>query len=456
MSFPDAPLFPRPKKLLIITSSAGGGLIQAANAKEQEALVKDPTLIVIRKDVLTDWMDGIFGKFCVSRWNSAQMKGNVAALRFFIAAQYFFDYLCWPYLFCCALYTLFKEDIDQVIDTQPMGTSALIKALRIYHLKRNKKVCLQKVLVDLPTKAATHFFRSIKDLTKKDRPYLNLITIAPLLEEGQSAEEFWQTNCGLSDKEIHYEDVYVRQAFRKYRQQRRGTENFPLSVRYKTQEELQLMQKTFSRGSLQPCAMIEGEVRFSIPANAHIITVLLGSQPANESTFNYVKQFLRIASESVGSHPCALFVFCAQHIPGHDTLFRKVANYVSAMQKYPKHFTVVPFSFQNDDIIAPLFFRSDVTCTRSGGQTAMELMCVGSGVMWIHSETRKAEGQTEEFSLEQLLEGIPGWEAANALYLQEVRSAKIVTPETIRSHVGSLFRADVNGELSARSFKSTA
>ena len=38
----------------------------------------------------------------------------------------------------------------------------------------------------------------------------------------------------------------------------------------------------------------------------------------------------------------------------------------------------------------------------------MELMCVSSGEMWIHSETKKKSEQKEDLSLEQLLEGIPG------------------------------------------------
>jgi len=85
-------------------------------------------------------------------------------------------------------------------------------------------------------------------------------------------------------------------------------------------------------------------------------------------------------------------------------------------------------TFQSDEIIAPLFFRSDMTCTRSGGQTSMELMCVGQGKIWIHSET-KNKGKV--LQNEDLLKGIPGWEAGNAAYLQRFRNAQLVTPFTI-------------------------
>lgn len=419
------------QRLLIITSSGGGGLLQAANAKEQEARVKNPDIVVIRKDLLKDWMGEVFGSFCSEKWNRAQIKGDVAALRFFIASQYFFDYLCWPYLFICAVYALFKEDVDHVIDTQPIGTSAILKALRIYNWMRSKKVHLQKILVDLPTKSATHFFRPIKRLTKNDRVWLQLTTIAPLLEEGQSAENFWQTNCNLSEKEIHYEDVYVRQSFRKYQNRPRTKTEQLIVLRYKNEEELYLMQKTYAKSILQDVIVKEGEVHFSIPPESLMITILLGSQPANEATFNYVKKFIEIAQESNSlKQPCYLFVFCSEHIPGQHSLFHKVFEYVDQMKNYPSSLVVVPFSFQNDDVIAPLFYRSDLTCTRSGGQTAMELICVSSGEIWIHSETKQDPNQKEELSLEQLLEGIPGWEAANALYLQKIRGGSVVTPET--------------------------
>ena len=438
MPFSDPPP-PKPRKLLIITSSGGGGLIQAANAKEQEARAKDPNIEVVRKDVLKDWMGNVFGKFCSEMWNGAQMKGDITALRFVIWAQFIFDYICWPYFFVRALLTLFKEEADQVIDTQPLGTSAILKALRIYNAKRNKQVRLQKVLVDLPTKAATHFFRPIKNLTKKDRPFLQLTTIAPLLDEGQTREQFWQTNCRLSEKEIHYEDVYVRQSFRKFQNKQRDAKEFPVFIRFKSEEELNLMRMTFEKGRFQGIVKND-EVHFSVAPTDRLITILLGSQPASESTFNYVKKFLKLGLEGKSpNNRCRLFVFSSEHKPHSQSLFRKIAEYVRGLDKYPQNFSIIPFSFQSDDVIAPLFFRSDLTCTRSGGQTAMELMCVSSGDMWIHSETKKDPNQKEDLCLKQLLDGIPGWEAANALYMKKIRNARIVTPETIDSLAATFF-----------------
>jgi len=445
----------KPKKLFIITSSGGGGLIQAANAKEQEARAEDPNLIVIRKDVLRDWMGKGFGKFCSDRWNKAQIKGDVAALKFLIGVQFLFDYASWPIFFFRSLWTLFKEDVDRVVDTQPMGTSAILKAIRIYNYKKGKTIKLEKILVDLPTKLATHFFGPIKRLGKADRLFLKLVTISPLLEKGETSEDFWQKNCRLSESNIHYEDVYVRQSFRKFQNKPKIETSFPFFIRYKNKEELDLLRKSYSRSFLT-AQIKEDEVHFSIDPKVRVFTILLGSQPAGEATLNYVKKFAQIARESNSPKiPICLFVFCADHNPREMSLFRKVVDYIARMKEYPKNFSLIPFSFQSDDVIASLFYRSDLTCTRSGGQTAMELMCIGSTEMWIHSETKKDQDKRKELTLEQLLEGIPGWEAANACYLQKICNAKIVTPETFAPLARRFLRANDRLATPIRQLQST-
>ena len=313
----------KPKKLLIITSSGGGGLLQAANAKEQDARALDPDVAVVRIDVLRDWMGKGFGAYCSERWNRAQIKGDIPALRFLIASQFLFDQFCWPYFFIRALILLFKENADRVVDTQPIGTSAILKALRIYNYKRNKKVMLEKILVDLPTKAATHFFRPIRGLTKNDRQFLSLKTIAPLLEEGQTPEEFWRKNCRLSEKEICYEDVNVRRSFRKFQGKKKDENDFPVFIRFKSDEELKLIKKTFEKGPLKG-KVLGDEIHFSIAPKDRLITILLGSQPASEATLNYVKKFAQIAKEdNFPNEPCHLFVFCSEHQPTQPSLFEK-------------------------------------------------------------------------------------------------------------------------------------
>ena len=60
----------------------------------------------------------------------------------------------------------------------------------------------------------------------------------------------------------------------------------------------------------------------------------------------------------------------------------------------------------------------------------MELMCVSTGQVWIHSEAKKGQ---------DVLKGISGWEAASALYLQKLHGAKIITPDTFVPHAEEVF-----------------
>jgi hypothetical protein len=410
------------KKLLIITSSGGGGLIQTANAKEQEMLLKNPDMQVVRRDLLKDWLWKPIGEFFINFWNNAQKKGDIPAQLICVYGQFLADIFLHPTIFAYALYTLFKEDVDHIIDTQPLGTSAIIKALRIFNRKRKKNVRLEKVLVDLPTKKATHFFRPIRKLSSKNRKLVQLTSIPPLLEEGETEEQFWRSTCNLSAKEIKIEEVYVRQAFQKFKRKSLPKEPMQMMIRFKNKEELQLMEKTFRKGPIQ-AKMGPDHALFQVDPSDQMITVLLGSQPAKGATLNYIKKFASLVKESP-HRKTHLFAFAADHREGEaESLFRQIADTAHQMEYYPQNLTIIPFSFQSEDVIAPLFFRSNITCTRSGGQTAMELMAVSTGEIWLHSEAKEGKN---------LLSGMPGWEAASAVYLQKMRGAKIVTPETVK------------------------
>jgi hypothetical protein len=231
----------------------------------------------------------------------------------------------------------------------------------------------------------------------------------------------------------------VRQAFRQYKRKGRTEEPIHVKIRFKNEEELLLMQKSYQKGPIQ-AVKGEREVDFRIAPEDKVMTVLLGSQPAGEATLNYVKRMALIAKAfpNIRTH---LFAFCADHQVGQETLFSRVAEIASQMKDYPENFSIIPFSFQTEHVIAPLFYRSDATCTRSGGQTAMELMCVGTGEIWIHSEAREDQ---------DLLDGIPGWEAASAIYLQKACGAKIVTTETFIPLAEGLYQTNKIQAFSTR------
>lgn len=434
------------RKALIITSSCGGGLLQAAIAKEQELLANDPSTVIARRDMVREWYWKIIGKFALFAWDTAQRKGNVRALETLLRMQGAADRVFWPQIFIRSLSTFFKEEADRVIDTQCLGTSAILRALRIYNFLRNKKVVLEKVVVDLPTEKNTHFFRSIKRLSAKNRKWLRTITIRPLLNEDQTTEQFWKKNCNLSESDVVYEYFPVRQAFRKFQGKERSRSDFSFSVQFHNHEEREFLLQSISRGCL--CVNVrDTEAQISIGPKDRVITILLGSQPARDATLGYVRKLIQLAAEPDSiKTPIHIFAFCGNHRIAGNSLLREVSEMVLQIPDYPGHVSVIPLSFQSDETVASVFYRSDLTCTRSGGQTAMELMCVVNGEIWIHSETKKPRRQTTDLTMDQLLKGIPGWEAGNAVYLTRFRQAKIVTPETFapygRKALGTVSKDD--------------
>ena len=424
-------------KVLIITSSGGGGLLQAAKAKEQEVLRENPNAKIIKKNMLQEWVWKKIGNFGINMWDKAQRKGKVKVLEFLLHQQKLADFIFWPRIFSEVLRLLFKENIDRFIDTQSLGTSASIKAIRIYNRFRKKNLFLEKVIVDLPTKKASSFFETVKNLSKKDGKFLRLVTIKPLLEKGQSADDFWLKYAGLSEKEVCYEDYFVRNSFLKYRNQGKPKkQDFEIPIKIKNKEELDCIEKSCERGKIQKTQK-DDSVVFTIAPNDKLFTLLLGSQPAYEATIGYVKKIIELSNKypPKNSHFHA-FIFCSHHQVGKESLLKTIHNLVMEEKNYPEHLTIIPVSFQDEEAIAPLFYRSDITCTRSGGHTSMELLEVANGLVWIHSESKVLQDKSSQ-NMQELLQGIPGWEAGNAHYLMDKKDAKIVTPYSFGAYFES-------------------
>ena len=108
-------------------------------------------------------------------------------------------------------------------------------------------------------------------------------------------------------------------------------------------------------------------------------------------------------------------------------LFETISNYVQNSLDFPKNASIFPISYQQDDALASIFFRSDVTITRSGGQTGIEIMSVGTGKNFIHSEVEFDENNPPKEM--DLLKGLPAWEGGNALLIKERIGSRFIIPE---------------------------
>lgn len=416
------------KKVLIITSSGGGGLKQVAKAVHQEVLEKNPKAEIKTVDLLLEMMTGF--KWAPNFYNWTQRSGNVLLLVIFVKMQSMADIVFWPQVFFGTLRLLLKNNFDIVYDTQVVGISAIIKAVRLYNFIKKKNVYVHRVVVDMPTKKCTHFFANVKRLSKKDRSYLSLITTEPLLENGETEDQFWKKNCGFLKNEVVYDDFPIRKSFKKYFNKEKCLTDFEISINAKSEGERSFVKKTLLLSHVHFNEKNK-DFYFNISPIDKLAVVLLGSQPANKSTCNYVKYFTEIAKTIKNNENLYLFVFCHEYKEDENSLFHKIYDFIKDYSNFPSNMKIIPMSFQQEDTISSIFYRCDVAITRSGGSTAMELMSISHGEKWIHSEFKKKV--PKDITYKKLLKGIPFWEAGSAEYVKNKSNGKIVTPELISS-----------------------
>jgi hypothetical protein len=419
------------ENVLIIFASGGSGLKQAAEAKKQEILLNNPKAKIIKKDILLDWVGKPFGYLGAKAWDYSQKKGDIAKLEKIRSGQVIADYVFWPSVFFKAYKLIMKEDITRVIDTQPICTAAIIKAIRLVNYYQKKNLQLEKISVDLPTDLNTHFLRPIKKLSKNDRKYLKLFTIEPLLKDKETEEQFWIRNCNLSLDRIYLQKYFIRQSFIKYQQ--KSSNNALVSIKTKCHdlEEISLTENILKNKNLnfEKTKMV---FKYHINPDDLVYTILLGSQPAHYASIAYLKGFLKLTKFSRKKNNHIIFIFCSKLKSSKNSLFSSVYNFATKNNSF-KNLIIIPLSFQDEDAIAPIFSRSDVTFTRSGGQTAMELMGVMRGQIFIHSEVKGV------INRKKLLKGMFAWESGNAQYLEKMFNAIITTPKIFENHLKKYF-----------------
>ncbi|MCY3974808.1 MAG: hypothetical protein OXF02_04605 [Simkaniaceae bacterium] len=422
------------RRFLLITSSGGGGHLRAARAFAMKIRATHPDCTLIEADILTDWLGKYVGRLFARMWNASQRGGRLRTLRLLSGGIPTLDLLFRPVIFSKALVTITSHNIDTVIDMQPLGTSAIIRAVETVSRTRRKRLTVEKVITELPTDFTVHFFKPIKRLTDRDRKFLRLVSTPPLSDSGKNADRFWMSNCGMRASGVRYEDFPLRKEFEQYR--RYSAAPFPdmvLRIALHDQTEKRLITGCVRRGNGK-IERRKKEYVVSIRPADKVSTILLGSQPTETATVRYVRCFI----EMEGKRKRAgvrhlLFVFCNADGARPGSLMKRVCTAVEQVRHYPHHLTVIPMGVQGAEVIAPLYYRSNATFTRSGGLTAMELISVSRGEIRIHSEV-KGEADQETLSY-----GMPAWERGNALYLRKIRGAGFISPDTFTTGCAGYF-----------------
>ncbi len=403
-------------RIMILTLSAGGGHVQAAKAIKEQILMADPTANFFEIDILVNWINRYFGTTAAGKWNEWQRTGNATKLQRLLKLQRFADILFAPIFFCHALRLLFKENFHRVIDTQVLGTAVILYALRIYNKIKGKNIFLEKILTELPTSQVVHSFDPIKRLSEKSKFYLKLYTTHPLLQSNQTEEDFWKQHCGLNPHQVTYNSLPLRKSFLDIQQQNREKKPLFLPIEPQSPKEKAQILSCLDKGKAA-YTLEDNNILLDIAPEDRVSVIMLGSRPSEPGTLQYLHHFLRVKQVLV-DHPKKdwLFVFCSKDRSPRGLFYDKVVDIILQFPSYPPHLSIIPLTFQSDQMIAPLFFRSDATITRSGGLTSMELLTLAHGRIFIHSEPPNSKKKKIN---------MPVWEEGNAYYLARKKGAKI-------------------------------
>ncbi|MEM8629291.1 MAG: hypothetical protein AAGF04_04405 [Chlamydiota bacterium] len=417
--------------VVIITSSAGGGHITGAEAvrkQMQRECLEGESFKFVMVDLLEDWLPGFMGKYFARRWNLAQIRGNVASLHWMANRQRFIDALLFlsVYYSCSRMLRTLRP--DRFVDTQPLATGAIMRAICRYNATfrrhREKELCLEKVMTDPPTQGATHFLSRIRRLTDSQRSLVRVMSIRPLLKNGESNADFWKKRAGLDESQVKIVDHFAREEFFPYIkcQEKISQLFFALDL-----DQVAYLSKAL-QGSAQYSFQKTG-VSLTLKNTDLLFLFLLGTNPPEKALIAYLSSLAEVCSHSNRTVHAVICCGSALNLP---------TEILTTFASLPSSLYLLPLPMQKAEFLAPLMHRSDLRVTKSGGSTTMELLATvraraekgEGGEIWIHSE-------------EKQISGIAAWEKDNAAYLQQaIKQTKLVTPETC-----SLFLEDFFARL---------
>ena len=413
----------RPEKILMITVTAGGGHIHATKAKYKQIKEKSPHTRFMFFDVMVDTFGKKLGKSFNSVWNSSQEKGDVRLQEWLRTHGHpLSEVVFWLPVFIKTLIILSTNKFDRIIDTQVVGTKAIVKAMRVVEFFTKRRIILEKVITELPSDQVVHFTKPIKQLPMIEKKLIKICCSFSELIEDDKQEDFWQHMCGISAKDVKADTPPLRLEFLKLIGKPKSTELLNLRIFTHSEKELELIQSAASRGFVK-LKNEEPYLSLNIEPTDRVSTIMLGSRPHEKATLEYVERFIELGKNSNDLTRDIVFVFCRNYDEKPNSLLKRMEELVKFEHDFPSNLTILPMPFQDDEVVAPLFWRSDMTITRSGGITAMELLSIGHGQIYLHTETIPWFEKRGRI-------GMPAWEEGNARFLIQQKNAKFITPDT--------------------------
>jgi hypothetical protein len=427
------------EKILILTSSGGGGHLQAARAKYLE-LSKQSNVYLIQKDVFLDFLGKWMGSSFAGTWNFCQAHGKITSLYLFSMCIHYVDILISPLLMVKLIYQILKHDIDRVIDTQPQGTRVFLKSVRLVSWIKKKTIKYEKVLTDLPTNKCNHYFKPFRKLSAKDRAYLSIQTTKPLLGAEESEEDFWKNAAGLTLENIKYCDFPLRPAFQS------GHKMTHLSLTFNTYspEHTHSVCKSLSFGNAS-YTRSKNKILWKFKQEK-LSLITLGSFPQKSVLIEYMLEFIKQKNIYNKDRQDILFLLVGPEKTS-ISYYHSIIKELEEHKDYPKTLTILPLAFQNDAALAPLYYNLDFIIAKPGGLTTMELIKAVDGSIFIH------EGPVQQLSrfftsiTKIKHDAMLPWERGNANYIIENKKAQIITPELFKHVTKEFFQQPANSSL---------
>lgn len=428
---------------IVIDSRGGGGHLAVGKAAAAEWNALGENYETKRIDFLGEGMMGdvnlpfvgSLGDMAVNRWNDAQIKGDVAGLKSAVSMRWLSDLIFYPIAvrkFTEYLRRLPNEP-ERIVSTQALCIDALAQAILTVNRERGWNMRLQVRMTDLPTEEAEHFYRSLRNVGNNET-LSRIVTLyapcKPQCKNGETEQGFWKRHVG--DVRVLYPGkLPIREAF--FDHHCSISKTMDLQLRVNHPHELEILRLGAKDGELPESLPTNKKINFHIPKEDRVATLMLGSQPPDRAVNGYIDAFIQAAAAEEATFKTVaktknlstlaeehlpqyhLFVFCGKpedpSKPGEvNALLRKVENRLQSYSKanggpgLPSNLRIVPFTYQDDETLAPLLHGSKMIVAKSGGSTCFELMQLNDDVehqalpsserrnVFIHSEGLHPDG----------------------------------------------------------------
>ncbi len=459
--------YPQYTKAQIWYNDGGSGHVRAAQdlANKIEAVAGS---VILRNTLEHFTHNRRVGNKMTGMWDNAQRSGDVEYQRWCYDHRYITDKLFHIPARLNAENLLLKEGAlpERLILTSPMYLKEICIATIIANHKRRKQgeavKSIDLYVNELAIPTASYYFDVIRSLSNDERKLLRLFAFPPSskdIKEKGSHEKFWQDLTKISADQVIY-DPPIREIFKN--SEKLPTPGTAVTVNLKAQCDL---EEPFLKANAEQ----DGNAyKFDIAADDKVGLIMLGGIPTEDAILDYIDQTIKIAkNQSKPEGTNYLFIACGKP---------ELGIYEKALEKLKEHthsdnIKIIPFTGQD---CKEIFGRADITITRSGGLTSMELMRLKDNPLrndpkkvLIHAQVPKPKLDTHDLAHralalqlafkgkqsqntfyqsdanEQLhdlirayenhliLKGIPLWEGGSAAYLLEYLSedASIVRPD---------------------------